>query len=285
MNTFSGGSDHAEFNDSTFGVPCIMLLQCPDLYYHSSMDSIEKVSEHSLKRVGWIATVATLTLAQANADDAHFMANLTRLSGIARIGEASKEAIAELFQRKLTSKSKDNLKELTQLFFNFKDKIRHIVWREKKAIKSILRLESTPELVRVVAKYMNDIDKFSENEIKRVEEIHSQVTGRRAYKKPKETKITKEAKHLTPKRLFKGPLSSEALRRVLGEEKYEWYKKLGREDKEFRKKTYELVNFIDGKRTVNEIAKAVSAEYSETDLENVLKFMYDLEKGKFISFR
>ncbi len=33
-SAFSGGSDHAEFNESTFSVPCVMLLQWPDLYYH-----------------------------------------------------------------------------------------------------------------------------------------------------------------------------------------------------------------------------------------------------------
>ncbi|MEW6506053.1 MAG: DUF4910 domain-containing protein, partial [Chloroflexota bacterium] len=48
MTTFSGGSDHAEFTNSTVGVPCVMLLQWPDLYYHTSMDTIDKVSEDML---------------------------------------------------------------------------------------------------------------------------------------------------------------------------------------------------------------------------------------------
>src|SRR4030042_2013351 len=67
---FSGGSDHAEFTEATTKVPCVMLLQWPDLYYHTSMDTIDKVSEDSLKRRGWIATVAALILANATAEEA-----------------------------------------------------------------------------------------------------------------------------------------------------------------------------------------------------------------------
>jgi len=85
---FSGGSDHAEFTDSTIGVPCIMLLQWPDLFYHTSMDTIDKVSEESLKRVGWIAASAALTLANATFETAFQLASETASKGMIRIEEA-----------------------------------------------------------------------------------------------------------------------------------------------------------------------------------------------------
>jgi len=40
---------------------------------------------------------------------------------------------------------------------------------------------------------------------------------------------------------------------------------------------------MDGKRTLYEIVRAVSAEYTETKAEDLLKFMRDLEKMKLIS--
>jgi len=100
---------------------------------------------------------------------------------------------------------------------------------------------------------------------------------------PEETEAAKEAKSLVPKRLFKGTFNSDALKRALGEKEYEWYEEIGKKDKDFRKKMYEIFNFMDGKRTVYDIVKAVSAEYSETNLEHVLKFIHDLENTNFVS--
>ncbi len=288
INAFSGGSDHAEFNDSTFSVPCVMLLQWPDLYYHSSMDSIDKVSEDSLKRVGWIATMATLILAQATAEDALFMANLTRLGGIARLAETSKETVTTFFQKKAVLDSEDLAKGLAQSFFEFKDKIEHAIWREKTAIQSTRRLGTNLKSESLVASYVRDIEQWGWLEAKRVEETLAHITKTAKItipKKLKESNTIKEAKHQTPIRLFKAPLSIDAFRKAIGEEKYEWYEQLGKEDKEFRKKTYEMINFIDGKRTVYQIAKAIRAEYGKINLRHILKFMRDLEKTKFISFK
>jgi hypothetical protein len=289
VNAFSGGSDHAEFNDSTFSVPCIMLLQWPDLYYHTSMDSIDKVSEDSLKRVGWIATVVALTLANATVEDAIFMANLARWGGIARLQEASKEAVTSLVRQKKKALNHDELsKKLAKTAFNFENKMKHIVWREKKAIKSAERLGSNPEFKNLTAKYVDDIEQYSRLEIARFQETLTHITKTVGITLPvqlEETKEAKKAKSLTPKRLFKGTFNAEALKRALGEKEYEWYEEIGKKDEDFRKKIYEIFNFMDAKRTVYDITKAVSAEYSETKLEHVLKFIDDLEKTNFISFK
>jgi len=288
INAFSGGSDHAEFNDSTFNVPCVMLLQWPDLHYHTSMDSIDKVSENSLKRVGWIATVAALTLANATAEDAIFMAKLTRWGGITRLQEASKEAVTALFQKKANSNPNELAKDLVKIVRHFKNKMEHITWREKKAIKSVERLGNSPKLENLITKYLKDIANYSQLENLRFEEILAHITKTASITLPaqiEETAAEKEAKSLTPKRLFKGSFNSDALKSALGEEEFDWYEEIGKKDEDFRKKTYEIFNFMDEKRTVYELAKAVSAEYSETSIEHLLKFMHDLEKTKFISFQ
>lgn len=45
---FSGGSDHAVLVDPLVGVPCPMLIQWPDRYYHSSHDTPDKCDPASL---------------------------------------------------------------------------------------------------------------------------------------------------------------------------------------------------------------------------------------------
>ncbi len=136
---FSGGSDHAEFTDSTISIPCVMLLQWPDLYYHTSMDTIDKVSEDSLRRVGWITANAALTLADATFETAFQLASDTASRGIGRIEEAGREAVRELFMKRQDPKLKNKhgtlATELNGIFFQFKNRVEHFAWREKEAVE------------------------------------------------------------------------------------------------------------------------------------------------------
>jgi hypothetical protein len=45
---YSGGSDHIVFNDPVRGVPCPMLIQWPDRFYHSSHDTANRSDSRSL---------------------------------------------------------------------------------------------------------------------------------------------------------------------------------------------------------------------------------------------
>jgi len=54
-STFTGGSDHYVFSDPTVGVPMAMLNQWPDKFYHTSSDTIDKVSADSLGRAAVMA--------------------------------------------------------------------------------------------------------------------------------------------------------------------------------------------------------------------------------------
>jgi aminopeptidase-like protein len=282
-STFSGGSDHVEFNESTFSVPCVMLLQWPDLYYHSSLDTIDKVSEDSLRRVGWVTTVAALALADATAKDAVLLANLAKLGGTARIDEVSKAALTALFTKKRLSP-----KELAKILFTFRNRMDHAVWRETHVVQSVKRLGTSREVDRVIRAYVDDLKQHGQLAVQRFEETLGNKVGKAGLAKArqvKETAAAKEARRLTPKRLFKGALSDDALKQALGEKEYEWYDEVRKKDGDFGKKLYEMLNFMDGKRTVYDVALAVSAEYSEIRLEDALKVIRDLAKTQFISFQ
>ena len=51
---FSGGSDHMVLAD--FGIATPMIIHWPDRYYHTSKDTLDKVSKEELKRVGVLAS-------------------------------------------------------------------------------------------------------------------------------------------------------------------------------------------------------------------------------------
>jgi hypothetical protein len=290
MTPFSGGSDHAEFTETTTAIPCVMLLQWPDLYYHTSIDTIDKVSEDTLKRVGWITTVAALTLANATDETALILAYQTASKGMARIAEASHDATMELQRKKdnpkLRSKRAELAKELLKTFSYYTGKIEHIVWREQQAVKSVTRLGENKELNTYLNKYCKDIQTMGKHETQKLEEalnFIAKTSNITLPTKPEETRAEKELKKLVPKRLFKGTLSNDLLKDELGDKEYEWYQEIDQKDADFSKKMLEIVNFINGKRNAHDIAKTISAEYSPTNPEHVLKFLKDLERTKLVT--
>jgi aminopeptidase YwaD len=289
---FSGGSDHAEFVEATTKVPCVMLLQWPDVFYHTSMDTVDKVSEDSLKRVGWIATVAVFKLANADAETAFQLANQVVAGATARIAQTAGKAAEELFEKeedkKFRNQPKMLAKELANTMFYYRFKLKHIIKREKEAVKSVRRLGGSSKLQSFIDKHCKEIEAFGQNQGLRLEEILKTIaksSGLKLPLKPDETRSEKECKKLVPKRLFKGSLSRTALRKALGEKEHEWYLEIEEKDIDFYKKAAEVINFMDGKRTAYDIVKSVSSEYGRTETEELLKFLRDLKKIGLVTFK
>lgn len=61
------GSDHDVFN--FFGVPSVMPITWPDRFYHSSEDTIEKVSRESIEVIGRAVLATALALAKAEKEE------------------------------------------------------------------------------------------------------------------------------------------------------------------------------------------------------------------------
>lgn len=289
-NAFSGGSDHSEFTESTIHVPCVMLLQWPDLFYHTSSDTIDKVSEESLKRVAWIAALSTLMLANADTQTAFRLANQSTARAIERISEAGRKSSEKLFDKLEDSKLEkpDKFAEaLAKIVYNHKCNLQHLMWREQQVIKSIKRLVSTQDLENDIERCCEDIVYAGEKEIDRIEKTLDFIAKTLSLEIPsiEETKSEQELRKLVPVRLFKGTLNMDYFKKTLGEKEYEWYQHIDEKDKSFGKKMPEVLNFMDGIRNLNVITKAVSAEYDLTNADHVLKYVRDLEKTKLISFK
>ncbi len=62
---YGGGSDHVVFLDPAVGVPCPMLIQWPDRYYHSSLDTVDKCDAGSLALAARCAATYSTFLAAA----------------------------------------------------------------------------------------------------------------------------------------------------------------------------------------------------------------------------
>ncbi len=293
VNAHTGGSDHHEFVDSTMGVPCVMLLQWPDLYYHTSQDTPDKVSAQTLKRVGWVATIAIITLVNADKEEAYAMAIQTYTSGIARLQTALREATQTLLETKNNPKHKTRPKKLALTLAKtaqqHRNKIEHIAWRETQAVKSTKKLAGGSELNSLVRQLTKNIAAQAKYALAQIQQTLVLIQKTTDIKIPRKTRLTpaeKQASKIIPKRQFKGTLSWETLsRKALPPKDYEWYMKISRKDKRFNQKLAEVLNLADGKRNLQQIINAVSAEYTPTNTKHILKILRHLQKQKLISLK
>ncbi len=125
---------------------------------------------------------------------------------------------------------------------------------------------------------------FLDARISRVQETLNFIAKTSGLNLPNEPADMEQKTRLkaVPKRLFRGTLDSSFLKKTLSDEESGWYEQAREKDLDFDKKLAETLNFMDGKRTIHEIVKAVSGEYSETRPEVVVKFLEDLEKAKLV---
>jgi hypothetical protein len=99
-----------------------------------------------------------------------------------------------------------------------------------------------------------------------------------------ESDTDREAKRLIPKRIVVGTIEMDVLRHPLGEKRYDWYRHIDDSDFNTTNKLYELLNFMNGRRTLYEMVKSVSSEYTSLDMKTALRFVKDMEKCGFVKF-
>jgi len=80
---YSGGSDHALWLDPALGVPCPLLIQWPDRYYHSDYDTPERCDPHSLALAARTAAAYAAFLACAGAPEVRTLFELAGRGGFA----------------------------------------------------------------------------------------------------------------------------------------------------------------------------------------------------------
>jgi hypothetical protein len=290
VGIFSAGSDHAEFTTSTTKVPCVSFTQWPDKFYHTSMDTIDRVSEDSLRRIGWIATVGALELANADSDLVMLMIALTASGGASRIKGAGLNAAKKLIETSgnpKREKKRDLANELARIQNEAKTRIAQAEKREKEAVSSALRFGADRTTNALARRCQGELAIIAGQEASKLDEILKSVADSAQLSIPErvpESKAIKELKKLVPKKPFLGTLSGDMLKSKVGRKGLEVLEKMSYKDRDFENKLVEALNFMDGKRTAADILEAVSSEYGRTDADDMLRILKDFERAKIIEF-
>ena len=277
ITPYSGGSDHIVFNDSVFSVPTPMLGH-GDVFHHTSLDTPDKCDPTEMKRIISLSLGATLLLANADGEDAIKIGREVYSQARLRMAERTQKSVRLLHQY---AQDPEKSKHLAELYFNISNYPQVQASIESANLKEIKELCSKEAGRKVIDELANNLNRQVASEKEKIKFMYDLLTSQ--YNLEKEefqpTDLYKKASSLTPQRLFKGPLPGNFLREKLGEEDYMWYA----ENREkaggaYGSKNYEIVNLMDGKRTLLDIRHIVSCEFDETDIEFVLHFAEDLEK-------
>jgi len=91
-----GSSDHEVFNNWTTRVPGVMLITWPDMYYHTSQDTPDKLDATQMRRAAVISAAGAYNIASADAEMAGSIAETSFTYGSKRMGIELGRALDEL---------------------------------------------------------------------------------------------------------------------------------------------------------------------------------------------
>jgi aminopeptidase YwaD len=264
ITPYESGSDHWIYQEGGFGIPAIYLRDHPDIYIHTTGDRADNIEPTKIKRSAFIAAASGYYLATMP-DRGESLAALSAANAQERLAEDGRRAVAMASQM---GRGRDAANIVAQG-----------VLREQRRLQSLarfLRTESAAHVERLAAGF-----------------AESAKTMLLTFMSPDDVTRLAAAKFRMPASDTRVPVRNAAVKGPLPPNG-EWVvEKAGAQAAAIAiaradnsgDVTYEIVNFVDGTRTVSEIRDAVSAEFAPVDVAAVGEYLDVLAKAGAISFR
>jgi hypothetical protein len=249
---FSMGSDHQIYTDSSFGIPAIYFNDWPDRYIHTNFDTPANIDPTKLKRAAFLG-----------AANAYYLANLS---------EAGSQQLWNVIQAAMLKRTGVLMRHIEVLPPNERQNaIRFHLWHERMVFHSLERYTQISE----------DLKKLSENFIDSIEEMLGgeapavQASGDSTVVFSRNSKL-------------KGPMEAFGygyLEDHYGKEKTKALRLLSHKGQwaDGALYAYEVLNFVDGRRNVQEICSLISGAYGPVPVEYVLEYLNALESIAVVS--
>lgn len=131
-----GASDHVTYMQH--GIPAVIFVTWPDMWYHSSQDTPDKLDSTQFKRAAVVGVGSMTVLAAADDAMAARVAAESLGRGTARMGDAQRKGLAYLTDATDAS-------ALTEAYKEAKNAVRHQASVERGVVKSASVLFTSPE--------------------------------------------------------------------------------------------------------------------------------------------
>ena len=255
---FSMGSDHQVWTEGSFRVPAIYLNDWPDRYIHTHADDVQNVDPTKLLRAAFIGAASGYYLATVEEDEVPELLEVVRRHGLERTAEALRRAgeLQEDLEDGQNQEGGNDREEVANL-------LRRQVEYERAVRQSIGSLAPWPtESLETLTALDEEIAGLVEAEIG----IRSAGEG--------SGESTSGDEVCYRSREPKGPLWAFG---------YSWFEdrfeETGLDRPELlsyrgrwgsgREYAYEVLNLVDGQRTIRQIRDAVAATYGPAPLETI----------------
>ncbi|MFQ6014482.1 MAG: DUF4910 domain-containing protein [Anaerolineae bacterium] len=280
---FVGGSDHYILTDGSFRVSTVFFFCWPDRFYHTNLDTVDKLSPEQMARIGSIAGTMALAIASLDRDMALSLVNLVETGARRRMTQRASEIINQALTGQALGPQEEAEGEKETLAqslatFEVQGQI------EKGALRSVAPLLHGPEdrqaVEKIVAARLDQLEKGQRAEEERIKAF----LAAKDFPWPDLSVPAgdKDAGKI-PEKLFLGPLDSRYLYRRRPELR-DKYKQKQKDDPDYGLKQIEALNFVDGKRSLGQISRLVSAEYGPFPVAELHEYFSDLEQADLLTF-
>jgi hypothetical protein len=280
---YAEGSDHDDYDSSTIAVPSLYLRDWPDIYIHTDHDTLEQIDPTKLRRVALLGAASGYTYATVDAGQAGSL--------LPFFAARAQRRLAEGFER-AQRLAQDTQLQPREAWYEARNLMTQMLRREQAELRSFSTYtQSDPDKVAVFSKALEaqaamlngwldeSAEKRGAGEFQTVPFWHGEADASRVPVRTAEF----------------GPLTfqnDDVLLDRLGSERVGKIKLFQSESNRlFRVQdrgalyAYEIVNFVDGKRSVGEIRDAVAAEYGPIPLDVVADYLKACEEAKIVTLR
>ncbi len=247
---FSGGSDHYIFSDPTVGVPMPMLIQWPDRYYHTTADTLDRVSPDTLAQSCLLAGTYAYWLATAGPSQVDWLAH-------EMMARFKRRIVARLQGAVTTAMSDSGDTSVQHSALPWRTQLDYWTERQQAAFESLRRLDPDfdPKPWSRAASY------FATGEWATVGELLQNRPNSGDNAPTSDPFKGDDRGHRVPRRTLPGPISERSLLRYHAPELADALYELQKRHAELPRTVSTLALFwTDGQRTLADIVNQVELE-------------------------
>jgi aminopeptidase YwaD len=283
VTPYSSGSDHDDYDSSTIAIPSLYLRDWPDIYIHTDHDTLDQIDATKLRRVALLGAASGYVYASISAQQLASVLPYLTAQAENRLLEAFEEA------QELADDVEPNA---NAAWYEARNLLNHELRREQAAVHSVVVLTgAATDADRAQARALEDqaatLNHWIDEQARR-----RGATGNA----PASPWANSDDAKRVPVRIGEfGPLTYQndnVLLARLGPERYRKIKLLNFDASHLLKTqdlselyAYEIVNFVNGQRTLGEIRDAVAAEYGPLSIELVVAYLEACAEAKVIHWK
>ncbi len=286
IEKYYGASDHAVY--LSHGIPAVIFNTWPDMYYHSSHDTPDKLDPTQFKRAAVVATAAMGVLAAANNEQAARVAAESLARGTERMGQAQRKGLGYV------ADTSDGA-ALPGAFREGRNAVRHQAEIEKQVMRSAAVLFEQPaETEGALAPFAALVDQRAaalQAEVKEFYELRAAQLGVPA-EDPAASDLEKAAARLIPERVAPagpggggGAALAQAMQRLSPEERTAVQAGMNKVPTHMGGELNTLVGQNPARqRTVLALRDFISGEFEPISIADLMDYFRAAEKVGLVKF-